>query len=70
MNSKQRRNSKRHFPYTIEMQNIDYDDYIKARCWCIEKFGKVGYRWGNITHYSEFHFRKDTDMIMFTLKWA
>ena len=69
MNSKQRRISKRHFPYSVNIpKDTSEDRYLEIRNWCKLHFGKIGYKWGNKFSYVEFYFKKDCDVVLFTLK--
>ena len=69
MNSKQRRISKRHFPYSVNIsEDTSLERYLEIRDWCKLHFGEIGYKWGNKFYYLGFYFRKDSDAVLFTLK--
>jgi hypothetical protein len=71
MNSHQRRLNRRFLRHSVTMRaETSYEEYEEARRWCQDKFGKVGYRWGNYWCYSDFCFRNERDCTMFMLKWV
>lgn len=71
MNSRQRRVNKRYWRHRVILKDdTTFEEYELIRKWCQEKFGKVGYRWGNLYCYNEFEFRNERDCTMFMLKWV
>ena len=44
------------------------NNYNAAQEWCIEHFGKSGWRW--YTHNGKFFFKDEKDMSMFILRWS
>jgi hypothetical protein len=70
MNSRQRRMTKRYWRYHVTLRDeTEYEQYEEVRQWCRDKFGKIGYRWGNTWCYHDFDFRNERDCAMFMLKW-
>ena len=70
MNSHQRRVTRRYWRHCATLKDeMTFEQYEEVRRWCRDKFGKVGYRWGNAWCYSDFEFRNKSDCVVFMLKW-
>jgi hypothetical protein len=77
MNSSQRRRIRRHFIFTVTVpashaeQYFQHDEKIEdARTWCRKQFKKDN--WYSNQHWdqSEFKFVKESDAVLFSLKWV
>lgn len=69
MNSRQRRTVRRAWKYNVNLGQCGWANYIDAKTWCIEHFGKSGNRWSNRYRIAIFYFGKSEDATLFALRW-
>ena len=67
LNSKQRRQQKRMWPYIVTL-NVDWPDIEKVADWLTKNVGRSNCKvkpW-----HDQFYFKQEKDAVLFTLKWA
>lgn len=73
MNSHQRRQARRYWQYTVEMdyQNDDKDPWV-ARTWLEQNMGEIGRRWGGQAAHNPwvFFFHAGADANFFSMRWS
>jgi len=77
MNSAQRRQLKRAFPYAVRMVPKESDRYFHhdhrvsvARTWCRRQFGAGNFRSTEDWDSAEFKFAREKDAAYFALRWS
>jgi len=68
-----------YFPFLAEMREIEDNDYIVIRQWCIDQFGipsKAGRgldttaRWLEPIFSNGFRFKNEADRVWFVMRWT
>ena len=77
MNSAQRRQARRGYPYTVEIKARREEMYIQhdsrvdsGRKWCRKQFKKGAWRYTEHWDHSVFYFANEQDATFFALKWS
>lgn len=77
MNSKQRRQARREFPYEVQVKAEDSERYyyhdrkvMQAQTWCRKQFGRDNFRSKAEWNHAVFKFIREKDATYFMLKWA
>ena len=77
MNSKQRRQARREFPYEVQVKAGDSERYYyhdrkisQAQTWCRKQFGRGNFMSKSEWNYAVFKFHQEKHATYFTLKWA
>lgn len=77
MNSKQRRQARREFPYVVIIQSRNGEPYFHhdhrvegGRNWCRKQLKKDTWRFREAWAHAEFKFVNEKDAAFFALKWT
>ena len=77
MNSSQRRRNKRQFAFVVKVpashaeQYFQHDEKIEnAVAWCRKQFEKDTWQSAQYWDHSDFKFVKESDWLLFMLKWV
>lgn len=77
MNSAQRRQARREFPYVVAVKAKEVERFFEhdlridqAHVWCRKQFRKGSWRVANGWEHAEFKFAREKDAVYFALKWT
>ena len=77
MNSSQRRRNRRQFAFVVEVpashteRYFQYDGRVEdAEEWCRKQFKKDAWQSAQYWDHSDFKFVKESDAVLFSLKWV
>jgi hypothetical protein len=67
LNSKQRRQQKRMWPYVVTLK-VDWLDILEVADWLTQNIGRNNCK---VKHWrDQFYFKREKDASLFTLRWA